>query len=135
MRIRLDYNVSALIRQSFFVSIITQISYIISVYGGYIMNVIQRIHELRKERGWSVNYLAMEAGLTQSTLSSMLGRNTAPKIDTLFALCNAFGITLSQFFLEEEEMEIITKQEKELIVLYRSLSSDKKIALLELIKK
>ena len=99
------------------------------------MNVIQRIHELRKERGWSVNYLAMEAGLTQSTLSSMLGRNTPPKIDTLVALCNAFGITLSQFFLEEEEMEIITKQEKELIVLYRSLSSDKKIALLELMKK
>ena len=52
-----------------------------------------------------------------------------------FALCNAFGITLSQFFLEEEEMEIITKQEKELIALYRNLSSDKKIAILELLKK
>ena len=99
------------------------------------MNVIERIHQLRKDRGWSVNYLAMEAGLTQSTLSSMLGRNTPPKIDTLFALCNAFGITLSQFFLEAEEMEIITKQEKELIALYRNLSSDKKIAILELLKK
>ena len=31
------------------------------------MEVLERIDELRKEKGWSVNNLAMEAGLTQST--------------------------------------------------------------------
>ena len=29
------------------------------------MDVIEKIDRLRKERGWSVNYLAMEAMLTQ----------------------------------------------------------------------
>ena len=47
------------------------------------MNVIDRIHELREQRNWSVYTLALEAGLTQSTLASMLQRNTPPKIDTL----------------------------------------------------
>ena len=99
------------------------------------MNVIERIHQLRKERGWSVNNLAMEAGLTQSTLSSMLGRNSPPKIETLISLCNAFGITLAQFFSDKEDMEIVTKEEKELITLYRRLPNDKKQALIELIKR
>jgi transcriptional regulator with XRE-family HTH domain len=99
------------------------------------MNVIERIHQLRKERGWSVNNLAMEAGLTQSTLSSMLGRNSPPKIETLISLCNAFGITLAQFFSDKEDMEIVTKEEKELIALYRRLPNDKKQALIELIKR
>lgn len=99
------------------------------------MNVIERIHQLRIERGWSVNNLAMEAGLTQSTLSSMLGRNTPPKIETLDSLCKAFGITLAQFFSEAEEMEIVTTEEKEVLSLYRKLSSDKRRALIELMKK
>ena len=133
--IRLDYNVFALIRQSFFVSMITQISYIMVYIRGDSMNVIERIHQLRKERGWSVNNLAMEAGLTQSTLSSMLGRNSPPKIETLISLCNAFGITLAQFFSDKEDMEIVTKEEKELIALYRRLPNDKKQALIELIKR
>ncbi len=98
------------------------------------MEIIEKIHQLREERGWSVNNLAMESGLTQSTLSSMLGRNTPPKIDTLKMICNALGITLSQFFLEDEEMEVVTKEEKELILAYRGLSKKKQKALLEFLK-
>ena len=32
------------------------------------MEVLEKIEKLRKEKGWSINYLAMESGLTQSTL-------------------------------------------------------------------
>ncbi len=98
------------------------------------MDIIERIHKLRKERGWSINNLAMEAGLTQSTLSSMLGRNSAPKIDTLQCLCEAFGITLAQFFLEDEGIEILTEKEKELITAYRKLPESKQKALFNLIE-
>ena len=98
------------------------------------MDIIDKIHYLRKERGWSVNNLAMEAELTQSTLSSMLGRNTPPKIDTLQSICSAFGITLAQFFLEDEEADILTSKEKELLISYRKLPQNKQIALLSLIK-
>ena len=64
------------------------------------MDVLKRIDDLRKERGWSVNYLAMEAELTQSTLNNMYSRGNEPRLSTLRAICNAFGITLSEFFDE-----------------------------------
>ena len=66
------------------------------------MTILERIDELRLARGWSVNNLAMEAMLTQSPLNNLYSRKTEPKISTLRAICSAFGISLSQFFAEEE---------------------------------
>lgn len=65
------------------------------------MTVLEKIDKLRKERGWSVNNLAMEAALTQSTLNNLYLRNTEPKISTLRAICGAFGITLAEFFADD----------------------------------
>lgn len=91
------------------------------------MDVLKKIDTLRKEKGWSINYLAMESGLTQSTLNNLYSRNTEPKISTLRAICGAFGITLSEFFKEEE-------QEDELIRRVKSLSQDNKKALLQIVR-
>lgn len=99
------------------------------------MNVSERIHELRKQHDWSVNALAMEAGLTQSTLNSVLKRNSCPRIDTLQNICNAFGITLAQFFLVDETMELLNPKEKQLIELFRQLPPQKQQALIELLLK
>ena len=99
------------------------------------MNVIERIHQLRSERGWSVNNLAMEAGMTQSTLNSILSRNTPPKIETLQLLCNAFKITLAQFFMEDEQFELVNTNEKELLILFRLLSTQKQQALIEILSE
>ena len=97
------------------------------------MDINKKIIELCNERGWSMYTLALEAGITQSTLNSMIQRGTPPKIETLKCICDAFGITLSQFFLEEEHLEILTPQEKDLISLYRKLPDKKRAALIELI--
>ena len=90
------------------------------------MDVLERIDELRKEKGWSVNYLAMEAGLTQSTVNNLYSRKSEPKLSTLRTICDAFGIALSDFFKEEET-------EDELMRKIKSLSPDKKKALLLLL--
>ncbi len=91
------------------------------------MEVLERIEKLRKEKGWSINYLAMESGLTQSTLNNLYTRKTDPKISTLRAICGAFGITLSEFFKEEEN-------EDELIRRVKTLSQENKTALLQIVK-
>ena len=91
------------------------------------MEVLEKIEKLRKEKGWSINYLAMESGLTQSTLNNLYSRNTEPKISTLRAICGAFGITLSEFFKEEEN-------EDELIRRVKTLSQENKTALLQIVK-
>ena len=99
------------------------------------MNVNKKIDELRFQRGWSVYELAQEAGITQSTLTSLIKRGNPPKIDTLECICDAFGITLAQFFIEDEELEVLSKREKEIITLFRKLPDTKKKALIELLKK
>ncbi len=91
------------------------------------MEVLEKIEQLRKEKGWSINYLAMESGLTQSTLNNLYSRNTEPKISTLRAICGAFGITLSDFFKEEEI-------EDELIRKVKLLSKENRDALLQIVK-
>ena len=92
------------------------------------MDVLEKIDKLRKERGWSVNYLAMEAELTQSTLNNLYTRKTEPKISTLRSICKAFGITLAEFFNDEETAD------DELIRRVRGLSGENKSALLQLLK-
>ena len=94
------------------------------------MEVLEKIDILRKDRGWSINYLAMESELTQSTLNNLYRRNTEPKISTLRSICNAFGISLSEFFKDEDE----DNEEDELIKKVKSLSDINKKALLQLLK-
>ena len=91
------------------------------------MDVLEKIDMLRKEKGWSINYLAMESGLTQSTLNNLYSRKTEPKISTLRAICGAFGITLSDYFKEEEN-------EDELMRRVKTLSQENKTALLQILK-
>ena len=97
------------------------------------MDIIAKIEKLKNERGWTDYELAQQAIITQSTIASMKARNSPPKLDTLQSICNAFGITLAQFFLEDERIEIISEQEKQLLELYRKLPPEKQKALIDLL--
>ena len=99
------------------------------------MDINKKIEKLRFERRWSSYELAQEAGITQSTLSSIMKRGNPPKIDTLECICEAFGITLAQFFMEDESLEILSDEEKELISSFRRLSKEKQKSLLGFIGK
>lgn len=95
------------------------------------MDTLKRIDELRLEKGWSINNLAMEAMITQSTLNNLYARKTEPKLSTLRALCDAFGITLSEFFNEEKE---VNDYEAELIKRVKGLNHSQQKTLLAFIK-
>jgi transcriptional regulator with XRE-family HTH domain len=64
-----------------------------------------------------------------------MSRGNPPKIETLQSICEAFGITLAQFFIDDEELEVLSKEEKKLISLYRKLPEGKQVALIELIDR
>ena len=99
------------------------------------MDINKKINDLRFQRGWSLYELAQEMGITQSTLTSIMKRGNAPKIETLQRICDAFGITLAQFFMEDEQLEILSGEEKRLVSLFRKLPEEKQQALIELIDK
>ncbi len=89
------------------------------------MDVLGRLRGLLQERGWSEYRLAQVSGLNESTISNIYRRNTLPTIATLEAICQAFGITLSQFFAEDEMVEM-TPDVKELLDAWVPLTSEQK---------
>ncbi|MDR0906774.1 MAG: helix-turn-helix domain-containing protein [Oscillospiraceae bacterium] len=79
------------------------------------MDILRRITELREARGWSDYRLAKEAGIPQSTLSNLYKRANSPTVSTLDAICAAFGISLSQFFAESDEIPALTDDQRQLL--------------------
>jgi len=99
------------------------------------MDINKKIDDLRFQRGWSMYELAKEAGITQSTLTSMMQRGNPPKIDTLECICEAFGITLSQFFMDESEGEhSLTDNQKNLLHAATKLSKEQYETLINFIE-
>lgn len=98
------------------------------------MDVLKHIDELRMERGWSMYKLAEMSDITCSTLTNMFSRRTLPSLTTLMALCEAFNISLADFFQTAENIEPNT-EELQLIDKYRHLSQDRKKLVRDLIKE
>lgn len=80
------------------------------------MSILEKITEMRVARHWSEHQLAEKSGLTQSTISSWYRKDMVPSIPSLTKICDAFGITLSQFFLDDtNEVALLSKPQLELI--------------------
>ena len=98
------------------------------------MNVIKRITELKERRGWSDYAMAEKSGLSTATISAWYNKGYEPSVHSLELVCEAFGITLSQFFMEEGEAILLNQEEKNLLEHWNALGKEQKRSLLELIK-
>ena len=96
------------------------------------MNVIDKIRKLQWDRGWTDYKLAQAADISQSSLATLYARRTPPKLEMLQRISEAFVITLAQFFLEDEQIEVLSEREKKILSSFRKLSPEKQHALIEL---
>ena len=95
------------------------------------MDILKKITEMRIEKGWTEYELAERSELTQSTISSWYRKNLVPSIPSLEHICNAFGISLSQFFLENECFsEQLTEEQMDVLKRWNKLTKEqqKKLA-------
>ena len=90
--------------------------HIITIHGG-VMDILKRIETLKDERGWSNYRLSEEAKLDNSVINNMFARGTMPSMATLTAICEAFDITLSQFFNENKREYYIIHDLNEIITI------------------
>lgn len=97
------------------------------------MDIHARLRKLLNERGWTEYKLAKNCGLSESTIANIFRRNTMPSIPTLEAICNGFNITLSQFFADQEMVEL-SLELKELFDNYVSLTPEQKKSILLLMQ-
>ncbi|MBQ2915053.1 MAG: helix-turn-helix transcriptional regulator [Clostridia bacterium] len=98
------------------------------------MNILKKINKMRIDRGWSIYRLSVESGIPQSTLTNMFNRETLPSITTLECICNAFGITMAEFFTEENN-PTVEISDNEIISLLQELNGESKLLILSLIRQ
>lgn len=96
-------------------------------------DILSVITAYREERGWTEYQLAERSGLPQSTISSWYRKNMVPTVSSLEKICNAFGITLTQLFAEEEEAVTLTDSQKKLLRRWSSLTKEQQKAIFNLI--
>ena len=97
------------------------------------MDTNERLQRLLNERGWTEYKLAKKSGLSQSTIANIYRRNTVPSIATLEVICKGFGITLSQFFADEQMVEL-TPDLKRIFDCWVNLTPNQKEAALQMLK-
>ncbi|GMQ65048.1 helix-turn-helix domain-containing protein [Vallitalea maricola] len=66
------------------------------------MNIGYRIKQLRKSKSMTGNQLAEITGISQSIISRYERNNIEPPISSLKIICDAFGISLSDFFITDK---------------------------------
>ena len=99
------------------------------------INVLERITELRESHHWTEYQLAEHSGLPQSTISSWYRKNMIPTIPSLEKICTAFGITLSQLFAEGNSPVSLTESQQKLLERWSRLSEEQQAVVFALIDK
>ena len=94
------------------------------------MDVLNRILELRVERGWSEYKLSVESEIPQTTISSWFRKKICPTVPSIEKICKAYNITLAQFFNEASEPVALTESQREMIERFNKLSAEQQNALL-----
>lgn len=97
------------------------------------MDTLQKIQQLMAQRGWTEYKLAKEANLPLSTVTNMFRRQTAPTIPTLELICSGFGMTLAQFFAEQERLVELTEEQMRMFRQWAALTKTQKQLIADLI--
>ena len=66
------------------------------------MDTLGRVYDLISERDMTLYQLAKISDVSPSTLRNTKRREGQLKIDTIERICAALGITLSEFFAEQD---------------------------------
>ena len=94
------------------------------------MDIGEKLHRLREEKGLSMYRLTQITGISGHHIKGIVEGTTQPTLDTLERLVTALGSTLVEFFNDSEECFYLSDNEKKLIDNYRKMPESKAQALL-----
>lgn len=93
----------------------------------------KRILELCRKKNISQYELSKRAGLTQSSISTLMSRGSEPKISTLQKICGGLGMTLAQFFTSEDNFPDLSEEQLKILGMWETLSPKEKVAIEKII--
>lgn len=93
-----------------------------------------RIAVLCQRRGYTKYRLSQITGMTQTALGNILSQKSIPTIPTLERICEAFDITLAQFFTEDGIRLDLTAEQNEILEVWDGLDKKEKEIFLSFIR-
>jgi transcriptional regulator with XRE-family HTH domain len=70
--------------------------------------------------------LAQKSSISQSSISTLLNRQSVPTIQTLEKICKGLDMTLAQFFSEDDELPNLTEEQKRLLTTWNAMNKQEK---------
>ncbi len=92
----------------------------------------KKIRSIRVAKGFSIYRLSKETDISQNHISGIELGKRQPTIETLERILVPLGVTLAEFFNENDEVLFPTQEERTLIENFRCLSAEKSAALLNM---
>lgn len=88
--------------------------------------IAMKIEELCSKSGITRYQLSLRSGISQSALSDIVKKKNVPTLISVERICTAFGITLAQFFAQEEAIPDLSEEQKKLLQLWHGLTLEEK---------
>lgn len=80
-----------------------------------VMNIGERLYELRKEKKLSQEEVANKLNVTRQTISKWETNNSTPDFDKIVPICELYGITTDELLIGKKKEEIEEKEEENII--------------------
>lgn len=96
--------------------------------------VAKRLEELCETQGITKYRLAQLTDLSQTTIANIINAKSSPTIQTLTLICDAFGISLPQFFHSSDPFRDLTDIQREVLTALSSFDQEKRDILLAFIR-
>ncbi|MBS6195183.1 MAG: helix-turn-helix transcriptional regulator [Clostridiales bacterium] len=96
--------------------------------------ISMRLSELCRKRGYSKYRLSQLTGMSQTALGNILAEESIPTIPTLEKICDAFGISLAQFFAGDSGRLDLTEEQSEILEIWDGLETKEREILLSFIR-
>ena len=93
-----------------------------------------RITELCEKRGYTKYRLSQLTEMSQTALGNIFNKKSIPTVVTLERICDAFGITLAQFFAEDGGRLNLTEDQNEILEIWDNLESKEREILMTFIR-
>ena len=93
-----------------------------------------RITELCEKRGYTKYRLSQLTEMSQTALGNILNKKSIPTVVTLERICDAFGITLAQFFTKDGIRPDLSAGQLELVETWEYLDDKEREILLTFVR-
>ena len=94
----------------------------------------KRVKELCSKLKVSKYRLAQLTDMSQTALGNIIKKESIPTIPTLERICDAFGISLAQFFAGDGMRPDLTDEQEEILETWDNLNADERRILMNFVR-